>query len=208
MRAGTSPTVFLRRETMMNGVSRALVAVAAVVPGFAMAQQSAKTQSDLNYTYVEAAYDTNDFNDIDATALTVSGSFKINRDWHVYASYSSADLDFGIDVDTLAVGAGYRYAIKNNVDLYGRVLYLNSDVHVPGPGDGSDDGLGLQFRIRSRINQQLEVEGGIQYLDVNDSDTSLQANVRYHFTNQFSAGIGLTFGGDSDGIGINARYSF
>lgn len=193
----------------MNGVSRALVVIAAIAPGVGMAQQSARAQPDLSYTYVEATYDTNDFNDIDGDALTVSGSFKINRDWHVYASYSSADLDFGIDVDTLAIGAGYRYAIKNNVDLYGRVLYLNSDVHVPGPFDSdSDDGLGLQFRIRSRINQQLEVEGGIQYLDVHDSDTSLQANVRYHFTDKFSAGVGITFGGDSDGLGINARYSF
>jgi hypothetical protein len=185
------------------------VALAAVVPGLAMAQQSARAQPDLSYTYVEATYDTNDYNDIDADALTIAGSFKINRDWHVYASYSSADLDFGIDVDTLAIGAGYRYAIKDNVDLYGRVLYLNSDVHVPGPfDDESDSGLGLQFRIHSRINQQLEVEGGIQYLDVNDSDTSLQANVRYHFTDKFSAGIGITFAGDSDGLGINARYSF
>jgi hypothetical protein len=30
----------------------------------------------------------------------------------------------------------------------------------------------------------------------------------YYFSDAFSAGIGLTFGGDRDGIGINARYSF
>jgi hypothetical protein len=194
---------------MINGVSRALLATAVLVPGIGMAQQSAKAQPDLSYTYVELGYDTNDFNDLDANALTLSGSFKINRDWHVYASYSSTDLDFRVDVDTLAIGAGYRYAIKDNVDLYGRVLYFSSDIHVPGPFESdSDNGLGLQFRIRSRINQHLEVEGGIQYVDVHDSDTSLQANVRYHFTDQFSAGVGLNFGGDSDGLGINARWSF
>ena len=31
---------------------------------------------------------------------------------------------------------------------------------------------------------------------------------RYNFTEQFSAGIGITLAGDTDGIGINARYSF
>jgi hypothetical protein len=43
---------------------------------------------------------------------------------------------------------------------------------------------------------------------VGDSDTSLQAGARYYFTDEFSAGIGLTFAGDTDGIGINARFSF
>ncbi len=59
-----------------------------------------------------------------------------------------------------------------------------------------------------RVSEEFEVEGGIQHVDVGDSDTSLQASARYHFTENFSAGIGLTFAGDTDGIGINARYSF
>ncbi len=88
------------------------------------------------------------------------------------------------------------------------MLYINSAADLPGPVDADDDGLGLQFRIRSRINQQLELEGGVQYVDVGNSDTSLQGSARYYFTDAFSAGIGLTFGGDRDGIGINARYSF
>jgi hypothetical protein len=58
------------------------------------------------------------------------------------------------------------------------------------------------------VNDKVEVEGGLQYIDVGDSDTSLQASVRYYFTKAFSAGVGLTFGGDADGLGINARYSF
>jgi hypothetical protein len=36
----------------------------------------------------------------------------------------------------------------------------------------------------------------------------LQAGARYHFSDAFSAGIGITFGGDADGIGINARFAF
>jgi hypothetical protein len=58
------------------------------------------------------------------------------------------------------------------------------------------------------VNDKVEVEGGIQYLDVASSDTSLQASVRYYFTRAFSAGVGVTFGGDQDGLGVNARYSF
>ena len=71
-----------------------------------------------------------------------------------------------------------------------------------------EDGLGLQFRIRALVTDEFELEGGIQYVDIEDSDTSLQVVARYYFTETFSAGVGLTLAGDTDGIGINARYSF
>jgi hypothetical protein len=195
----------------MNGVSKTLLGMTVLlVPALGLAQQN-QTQP-FSYSYVELGYDESDFDlgggEIDGDGLTLSASWALTDDWHVYGSYATADLDFGIDLDSLAIGAGYRYPLQDDVDLYGRVLYINSEVDVQGPADPDDDGLGLQFRIRGRVNDQLELEGGIQYVDVGDSDTSLQAGARYYFTNEFSAGVGLTFGGDTDGIGINARYSF
>jgi hypothetical protein len=100
------------------------------------------------------------------------------------------------------------FPLRDDIDLYGRVLYINSEIDTPGPGNPDEDGLGLQFRIRALVTDELELEGGIQYIDVGDDDMSLQAGARYYFTPQLSAGVGLTFGGDTDGIGINARFSF
>jgi hypothetical protein len=201
---------------MRNGVSRALLAAAALSPALSQAQQENTTRpqsSQFNYSYVELAYDESDFDlggggDIDGDGLTLSGSFEINDEWHVFASYGNADLDFGIDIDTWAIGGGYAFPLRDDVDIYGRVLYINTEADVPGPGDPDEDGLGLQARIRAMLTDELEVEGGIQHLDVGDSDTSLQVSARYHFTSQLSAGIGLTFAGDTDGLGINARFSF
>ena len=87
------------------------------------------------------------------------------------------------------------------------MLYVDQNVDA-GPANADDDGLAVQGRIRARINDQFELEGGLQYVDVSDSDISVQASARYNFTEQFSAGIGITLAGDTDGIGINARYSF
>ena len=195
----------------MNGPSRTLLVMTVLlVPAVSMAQQ---TQSrPFSYSYAELAYDESDFDlgfggDLDGDVLTLAGSFEINEDWHAYASFANADLDGGIDVDTWAIGAGYRYPLRDDVDIYGRVLYLSSDVDV-GPFGADDDGLGLQARIRYRVSDEFEVEGGIQHMDVNDSDTSLQAMARYHFNDSFSVGLALTFAGDTDSFGINARYSF
>ncbi len=197
-----------------NGVSRALLATSLLLPALAAAQQSStRPQSpSFDYSYVELAYDETDFEignaEIDGDGLTLSGSFEINDDWHVFASYGNADLDAGIDLDTWMIGAGYAFPLRQDVDIYGRVLYVNSQADFPGFGEDDEDGLGIQARIRALVTDELEVEGGIQHFDVGESDTSLQVGARYRFTEAFSAGIGLTFGGDADGIGINARYSF
>jgi hypothetical protein len=197
-------------EKLMNGVSRTLLAAAVLVPVAGMAQERPQ-QSQFSYNYVELSYDETDFElpggDADGDGLTLSGSFEITDDWHAYASYGSHDLDFGIDSDTWMLGAGYSYPIRSGVDLYGRVLYIDSSLDA-GPVNVDDDGLGLQFRVRGSVNDALELEGGVQYVDVGDSDTSLTAGARYNFNSAFSAGLVLTFGGDTDGIGINARYSF
>jgi hypothetical protein len=199
----------------MNGVSRGLLVAGVLsLPTLSLAQESAKpTKPQFNYTYVEIGYDKHDFDvegapdNIDGDGLTLSGAFALKDNWHVYGSYGNADLDFGIDLDTWVLGLGYSHPIKKDVDLYGRVLYLDTKADL-GSTSSHDDGLGIQFRIRGRVNDKIEVEGGIQYIDVAHSDTSLQASVRYYFKPKFSAGVGLTFGGDADGLGINARYNF
>ena len=198
---------------MKNGVSRALLCTAFLLPAFGQAQESAARpeSAQFNYTYLELSYDETDFDlgpaSVDGDGITLSGSFELTDDWHIYTSYSQADLDFGIDVDTWAVGAGYVYPLKDGIDIYGRVLYIDQNIDA-GPANADDDGLGVQGRIRARITDEFELEGGLQYVDVSDSDISLQASARYNFSEAFSAGIGITFAGDTDGIGINARYSF
>lgn len=191
---------------------RALLVTPLLWPAVSSAQDARPQEPQFNYSYVEIGYDENDYDvgggDIDGDGLTLSGSYEINDDWHVFASYGTSDLDFNIDIDTLAVGAGYVFPLRDDIDLYGRVLYINQDIDAPGAGDLDEDGLGLQFRIRAMVADELEVEGGIQYIDVGDNDTSLQIGARYYFTDQFSAGVGLTLAGDTDGIGINARFSF
>jgi hypothetical protein len=201
----------------MSGLLRPLLITAALAPAIGTAQEGNRqrpTQLDpFNYTYVELTYAETEFDvagggDLDGDGFTLSGSIELTEDWHAFAAYGNADLDFGIDLDSWMIGAGYRYPLRDDTDIYGRLLFVNLEADIPGPGDPDDDGLGLQARLRHRVNDDFEVEGGIQYLNIDDSDTSLQAEGRYYFQENFSVGVGLTFGGDSDGIGVSARLSF
>ena len=196
---------------MSFAVSRALLCTAILLPAVGAAQESRPQSPQFSYNYVELSYDENDYDlggaEIDGDGLTLSGSFELTEDWHAFASYGTADLDFGIDFDAWALGAGYVYPLRDDVDIYGRVLYVDAEFDA-GPGTLDEDGLGLQARIRYRVTDEFEVEGGVQHLDVFDSDTSLQAFARYYFTEGRGELLGLTFAGDTDGIGISARYQF
>ena len=114
---------------MPKGVLGTVLACCALLPAIGMAQPSSKPQPQLSYTYVELSYDESDFDvagarNVDGDGFTLAGSFRINDDWHAVASYGKDDLDFGINLRTWEIGAGYRYPVRDNVDLYGRVLYI------------------------------------------------------------------------------------
>jgi len=205
----------------LKGVSLGLLAAAALsLPALSIAQEPAKPApeskkpgSTFSYSYVEMAYAKTDFevsgapNNLDGDGFTLSGSARITDEWHFYAAYGTADLDYGINLDAWTLGVGYSHSIKPNIDWYGRVLYIDNSADL-GATTSHDNGLGLQFRIRGRINDKVEIEGGVQYTDVTRSDTALQASVRYYFARRFSAGVGVTLGGNTDGLAVNARLSF
>ena len=120
---------------MMNGVSRGLLVVAALVPTMGQAQQQdtlAGAQLQLRRAFVRRGrFRARRRGRIDGDGLTLSGSFELTEDWHAYASYTNSDLDSSIDINTWALGAGYRYPLQDNVDIYGRVLYVNAKSTVP-----------------------------------------------------------------------------
>ena len=153
---------------MKNGVSRALLGAAFLLPAFGQAQESAARAgvgAVQLHLRCSCRYDETDFDvgpvDVDGDGLTLSGSFELNDDWHIYTSYGQADLDFGIDVDTWAIGAGYVYPLKEGIDLYGRVLYI--DISSDAAHRGRRGRLGLpspnprayQRRVRGRRRHSI-----------------------------------------------------
>jgi hypothetical protein len=196
----------------VNRLLQASLVSSLLLPVICAAQEGNQPTTPFSYSYAEITYAETELevagSDLDGDGFAISGSYELNDDWHVFGGIGNTDLDFNIDLDSWVIGAGYRYPLQDDLDVYGRVMFLTMDVDLPGPFDPDDDGLGLQVRLRHRLNEEFELEGGLQYLDIADSDTSLQAEGRYYFEDSFSVGIGLTFGGDTDGLGISARYSF
>ena len=147
--------------------------------------------------------------DIDGDGLGIAGSVEIADSWHGFASYTSADFDFSVDFDQLAIGGGYHSPLNENVDLVARLAYIQLDASALG-FSADDDGFGVSVGMRGNVAERVEVEGYIDYTDLDSSgdDTSFSGAAWYEFTDSFSGGMQLGFGDDVSSWGIAGRFFF
>ena len=99
-----------------------------------LAFSAAASAEDFDYNWLSFGYGMIDFDDInvDGDALGIDGSFAFHEDFHAFASYSVADLDFGIDATSFGIGVGYNTELSNVVDAWARLSYEYVEIDVPG----------------------------------------------------------------------------
>jgi len=185
----------------------ALVATAAVLPVVAQAD-------GLSYSYLEGAYINTDIDnfDRDVDGFALRGSFEVTDNVFLFGDYSDQstsifNTDYGLQ--QLKLGVGYAWPLDKNLDLYGKVGYVHAELDVPGRNP-DDDGYLLAVGMRGRVLDALELEGSVNYIDLNDSgdDTSLGLAARYFFMPQFAVGLEGDFGDNADTYGVNVRWNF
>ena len=78
--------------------------------------------------------------DGDGDGYGIGGSFELNENWFIGASYSKADFDFGVDLTQLSLGAGYHVPLTDNTDFYGTLAFVRAEVSASGFPSVDDDG--------------------------------------------------------------------
>ncbi len=173
---------------------------------------STSASAEFDYNFFEFSYADIEFDDIDVDgdALGIGGSFELNDDVFLFGSYQAADLDFSVDATTFGIGVGYHTPLSPVVDLVASVSYQWVEVDVPGFGEEDEDGFGLGVGVRFAATPEVELNGGINYVDLGDGgdDTALSIGALYNFTDAFTAGIGGSFGDDVSSIALIARLYF
>jgi len=168
-----------------------------------------------SYNYIEGFYQRVDLDDdfgfnIDGDGFGVGGSYEIAGNWHVFGGYSTFGLDFDIDLNELAVGAGYHTDISDAASLYANLAYINAEIDVLGFGSVDDNGYGVMVGVRGMVSERLELDGNLSYVDLGDGSdgTALGASALYALSDTFS--LGLTAGLDEDATtyGLVGRFYF
>lgn len=167
----------------------------------------------LSYDYIEGWYQDVELDasgtDIDGDGFGIGGSVEFADSWRLFASYGTNDFDFGVDQDAYSVGVGFFTPVGNNVDFVADVAYVSVEFDsILGSGD--DDGFGLSAGFRGMVSDAVELAGGVNYVDLDDSgdDTSFEIEGWYYFSPQFAVGLGAEFGDDVTSYGINGRVYF
>ncbi|MBN1236847.1 MAG: outer membrane beta-barrel protein [Gammaproteobacteria bacterium] len=178
--------------------------LAALLPLGAVAQ-------DLDYTFVELNYVDTELDagplDVGGDGLGVSGSLSVTDSVFLFANYGTQDYDFDVDSTGYDVGAGMRWGLKPRLDLIGEVAWAYTEVEVNG-FSVDDDGLGLGLGLRGRAGEDFELQGGVRYVDYEDSETYVSLRGRWHFSSMWAAGLGLDFDDDASiwSLGLRAQF--
>lgn len=170
----------------------------------------------LSYRYADVAHFPSagidaDALDVDGDGIQLRGSLPVYQNIFALAEYQDLDLDNGVDATRFMVGAGAHWTVNGNLDVIVRGGIVSYEVDF-GRFDDDDTGLFIGARLRTTVAPKIEVEGGFEHLRVEvaglDNDTYLIGEGRYNFTPQWSAGLILTVGGDTNVFGAQGRFSF
>jgi opacity protein-like surface antigen len=173
-----------------------------------------------SYSFVELGWVSQDFDDldVDADGPGIRASIELTPAFHLFGSYSDQDFDVGTDSDvngeSITLGAGYAWSLSSKVDLVANAAYLRQelDVQLAGFGSGSveDDGLGVGAYVRARPIEQLELTGGLNYVDFDDSgdDTYFSAGARFFVTKMFALGLDVQLNSDTTAFILGGRFDF
>jgi len=165
------------------------VAAALALPLSAMAE-------GLSYNYLEGSYVIPENDD----AFRIGGSFLLNPQF-----FLKADGTVFEGGNLLTGQLGYRHALNNTLDLNitGGLLYADPD------GGDSETGYTFGGGLRALVAPQLELNGGIAYVDIYDnSDVAFSVGAVYNFNANWAISGGGTFVDDADEFNVGVRYNF
>ncbi len=171
---------------------------------------AAQAAAEPRYTYGEIGYLNADLDDIDVDGdgLGIGGSYALHRNVHLLVDYQDLDFDGNADLNALSLGVGGNFALRPGLDLVGRLRWINQEIDA-GSFSDDEDGYGLEAGVRMMINPQLEFDGSIKYVDIDDEDdTSFVIGGLYELTPVFAVGGDVELSDDYTAFFLKARFYF
>jgi len=177
-----------------------------------LALTASASAKEFDYDFFQLTYGNIEFDDInvDGDGFGLAGSYSINDDFHVFAGYEAAGLDFGIDATTIGAGLGWHTTLSPVVDLVASVSYQYIELDAPGGSNADDNGLGLGLGLRFAASELLELNAGISYVDLSDSgdDTGFGVGGLYSFTEAFALGLSAAWSDNATSYTLAGRFYF
>jgi hypothetical protein len=103
------------------------------------------------------------------------------------------------------MGIGYTISLNERFDVIG----TGSIKRFKFEGSNGDFGFGVGLGARALLVEQLELQGGLEYVDVdNYSDTTFRIGGRWNFTPAFALGLDYQDNDMGSAVRAVARFDF
>lgn len=171
----------------------ALLGCALATPAFAAGQAAKQPASQSRAALFSYNYAQLSFVDLDAgfEGFKIDGSFNINPDLALTASYMSTDNNPSLNYDLFTLGLAYHQRLvdlpKADIVLHGEFEHASQDYVRSGTVRSNDDS-GLRFgaMLRYQARKNIETFGDISYTSLYSNDLALMAGVNLALNQQFS----------------------
>lgn len=165
----------------------------------------AAVSAPLSYNHIDGAYVHEDIGP-KGDGFLISGQFAFADSWFFTGRYSKANLDGGFpDLERISAGVGYQAPVAEGTSVYGQVTYEHVDL------GGSEDGFGVEGGLRYAIAPQFEVNGAIEYGDI-DNVVDQKVGFKLGGVYDVTPTIGITAGYESiddlDEWTVGGRFYF
>jgi hypothetical protein len=142
---------------------------------------------EMEYTYIEANYLWTDSDDADDTlgGWELVGSLELPLNFFGQISVSQQSDD--ADLEQYRIGAGYHLPLGARLDAFGILSFAHTEVDDSG-NDFDDEGVAAELGGRFLVNPKLEVNGSVEWMDVEESETGVGFGARWYFIDALSLG--------------------
>ena len=181
-----------------------------------LAMSASAGAQGFDYDFLSVGYSRLNFDaggvDVDGDGFGINGSLEVSESFFITAGYGFGELEeqgVELDLDTLTVGVGWHTPLSDVVDFVTTLSYERVEASALG-FSADDDGIGIGVGMRFQASEQIEFNGGINYVEMDEggSDTGFGVAVLYGFTENFDMGLSGDWADDVSAFGISGRLYF
>ena len=197
-------------------MNKKLALAALLAAGTAFSAQAAEP----SYSYVQAGYNWAGVSpdigsDVDLNGWNLDGSLEFAEHFYGFVGYQDSDGD-DWNASTWNLGLGYKMNVADNTSWFLQTKYIDETLEYgPASFKESDSGFGIGAGVRSMLNDQFELQGGINYTSVNGvygDGFGIGVSGIYHINETWGLNLGYAYDWRQDfnisDINFGVRASF
>ncbi|MDO8907005.1 MAG: hypothetical protein Q7W55_00750 [Pseudohongiella sp.] len=197
-------------------VSSIIIAVGAsslLLAGTASAQQTA-----LSYNYVEGNITKGEIQGFDYTTYGAGLSIALGDTLFLKGTIAEGESDDAVfsgvfsdnvDISAYTLGLGAHIPISSRSDFVTSISYIKNEVGYRGFNQDAD-GYGIDAGVRSMLNDWIEIQAAVNYVDGDNFDGKFgfSSEARFYVAQSLSLSIGYAKRDEVDGITAGLRFNF